>query len=149
MSAENTEQVVVLDIKSVEKILEIIRTKGKDSVAIICHDQPDPDCLASALAVQSIVESIGKTSTIYYGGEIPYTQNSVMMNVLNISTVKLEIDEEESIQNIKNAIVNSLIVVIDTSCCFGKENNVSLSPFIDKNIKADIVIDHHLINPYL
>lgn len=152
MSAENIEQASTQDSKIVEKILEAIKAKGKDNVAIICHDQPDPDCLASALAIQSIVESIGKTSTIYYGGEIPYTQNSVMMNVLNISAIKLEIDEEneeESIQQIKSNIDNSTIVVVDTSCCFGKENNTGLYQFIEKDLKADVVIDHHTVNPYL
>jgi len=102
--------------------------------------------------VQSIVESIGKTSTIYYGGEIPYTQNSVMMNVLNISAIRLEIDEdneEESIQQVKSNIENSSIVVVDTSCCFGKENNTGLHQFIEKDIRADVVIDHHTLNPYL
>lgn len=143
---------ITVDVKSVEKLVGVLRDVKKDNVAIICHDQPDPDCLASALAIQSIVESVGKTSTIYYGGEIPYTQNSVMMNVLNIHAIKLEVDEEneeESLQQIKLNLEKSAIVVVDTSCCFGKENNTGLMPFIDKDRKPDIVIDHHTNNPYL
>jgi len=146
------DSVQVIDNKLAEKIILTLKEKGKETVAIICHDQPDPDCLASALAVQSIVESVGKTSTIYYGGEIPYTQNSVMMNVLNITAIKLEIDEDnedESLQQIKSNLEKSMIVVVDTSCCFGKENNTGLLPFIEKERKPDIVIDHHTINPYL
>lgn len=142
----------VIDSKLSEKLISALKEKGKDNVAIICHDQPDPDCLASALAVQSVVEFVGKTSTIYYGGEIPYTQNSVMMNVLNITAVKLEIDEdneEESLQQIKSNLEKSLIVVVDTSCCFGKENNTGAFPFLDKDRKPDVVIDHHTSNPYL
>lgn len=150
MSEQDSLQVI--DIKLADRLISVLKEKGKENVAVICHDQPDPDCLASALAVQSIVESVGKTSTIYYGGEIPYTQNSVMMNVLNITAVKLEIDEdneEESLQQIKANLERSLIVVVDTSCCFGKENNTGLLPFIDKDKKPDIVIDHHTSNPYL
>lgn len=142
----------ILDIKCVEKWISLLKDSNKNHVAIICHDQPDPDCLASSLAIQTIIESFGKTSTIYYGGEIPYTQNSVMMNVLNISTSRLEIDEdneEESIQQIKSSLDNSFIIVVDTSCSFGKENNTGFSLFADKSKKADVVIDHHINNPYL
>lgn len=152
MTVEQENSIVTIDLKSVEKWLSALKATNKNSIAIICHDQPDPDCLASAMAMQAIVESIGKVSTIFYGGEIPYTQNSVMMNVLNISATKLEVDEdneEESIQQIRESILNSFVVVVDTSCNFGKENNTSLALFIDKDKKADAVIDHHSINPYL
>lgn len=82
----------------IEKIVSIIDKYNE--VTIICHDQPDPDCLASAFAVQSIAQSMGKNSVIYYGGEIPYTQNSVMMNVLNITAIKLDNEDEDDEESI-------------------------------------------------
>jgi len=147
---EQTIESIKLELSIVEAWAKIF-DKG-ESFAIICHDQPDPDCLASALAVQILAQSKGKIANIYYGGEIPYTQNSVMMNVLNISATKLESDEEneeESIQQIKDTIDKSVIIVVDTSCSFGKENNIGLSQFIGKDRKPDAVIDHHTVNPHL
>lgn len=147
---EQTIESIKLDTSAVDAWIKIF-DKG-DYFAIICHDQPDPDCLASALAVQILAQSKGKIANIYYGGEIPYTQNSVMMNVLNISATKLESDEEneeESIQQIKETIDKSVIIVVDTSCSFGKENNIGLSQFIVKDRKPDAVIDHHTANPHL
>lgn len=145
-------EITTLDKKAAEGLIKLFESKQKNSVAIICHDQPDPDCIASAMAVSMIADSYGLTSTIYYGGEIPYTQNSVMMNVLNINAIKLEIDEdneEESAQLIRNALEKSYVVVVDTSCGFGKENNTGIAAFIDKDRKADVVIDHHSPNPSL
>jgi len=143
-------ELITLDKKSAEGLCNLFSSKEKTSVAIICHDQPDPDCIASAMAVSLIAENYGLSSTIYYGGEIPYTQNSVMLNVLNISAVKLETDEdneEESAQIIKTALEKSYIVVVDTSCGFGKENNTGVALFVGKDRKPDVVIDHHTPNP--
>lgn len=147
MSDQQTENIKI-DHKIVEKWLSII-DKNND-ISIICHDQPDPDCLASAFAIQTLAQSKGKNAVIYYGGEIPYTQNSVMMNVLNISAIKLEVDEdneEESTQQIKDNIKKSCVIVVDTSANFGKENNTGVFNFLEKDRKPDVVIDHHTINP--
>jgi len=147
MGDQQTENIKI-DTKVVEKWLSII--DKNDDISIICHDQPDPDCLASAFAIQTLAQSKGKNAVIYYGGEIPYTQNSVMMNVLNISAIKLEVDEdneEESTQQIKDNIKKSCVIVVDTSANFGKENNTGVFAFLEKDRKPDAVIDHHTINP--
>lgn len=141
----------IIDTKAVEKFLSIL--DKNDDISIICHDQPDPDCLASAFAIQALAQSRGKNAVIYYGGEIPYTQNSVMMNVLNISAIKLEVDEdneeEELTQQIKDNIKKSSIIVVDTSAGFGKENNTGIFGFLEKDRKPDAIIDHHTTNPYV
>lgn len=36
---------------------------------------------------------------------------------------------------------------MDTSACFGKENNTGIFPYLEKDKKPDIVIDHHSLNP--
>jgi len=125
------------------KYIDLIKNTEKDSVSIICHDQPDPDCLASAMAIKYIVESFDKTATIYYGGEIGHTQNRIMINVLDISLNKLDKDdEEESRESIIEAIEQSFIIVVDTSN-FKKENCTSIKHFVEKDKEPDLVIDHH------
>lgn len=124
-----------------------LMTGEKKKVAIICHDQPDPDCLASALAMKEIASSLGLESHIFYGGEIPHTQNRVMINVLNITATKLD-KEDDSFDSIKQIIEDSYIVVVDTSN-FLKENCQSISGFVDKGSNAHVHIDHHALNPNL
>lgn len=57
-----------------------------DSLVIVCHDNPDPDCLASALALEAIASDQGVDDvTISYGGEISHQQNRAFVNMLDIS----------------------------------------------------------------
>ena len=51
-------------------------------VSIICHDNPDPDALASGLAVQKLVEFYGHEAKIYHGGLVEHQQNRAMKNLL-------------------------------------------------------------------
>jgi len=121
----------------------------KDSdkhIAIVCHDQPDPDCLASAMAVESIAKHFGLSATIYYGGELAHTQNRVMVNVLNIVTQRLDEEDEDVLESMKEAISNSLIVLVDTAN-FGKENCSRISGVVEKGRDPDLIIDHHELNP--
>ncbi|WP_114575668.1 bifunctional oligoribonuclease/PAP phosphatase NrnA [Saliphagus sp. LR7] len=56
-----------------------------DSLAVVAHDNPDPDCLASALALETIAEREGVDRTaIVYGGEISHQQNRAFVQVLEI-----------------------------------------------------------------
>lgn len=132
----------------------IIKETDQGSVAIICHDQPDPDCLASAMAVKVIAEHFGKTATIYYGGELGHTQNRIMVNVLDINAYKLDSEDDEDAKNATcSYLSNSLIVLVDTSH-FGSENCQGITSFVDKETEPDMVIDHHDLNqkrtcPYL
>lgn len=122
------------------------------SISIFCHDQPDPDCLASAMAVAQIAHHYGKKPTIYYGGEIGHTQNRIMVNVLDISAIKLDADdEEETLVDVADAIKDSFVIVVDTAF-FGSENCQGVKAFVDlENSKSepDLVIDHHELNPKL
>lgn len=127
--------------------LSSLQNTDKDTISIICHDQPDPDCLASAMALRVVAEHFGKNARIYYGGELGHTQNRIMVNVLDMNLVKLDSDEDEdSTENIKSFIKNSFIAVVDTSN-FKSENCSAIKPFVDDCVKPDLVIDHHEINP--
>ena len=128
--------------------LSFLKSGKKDHVAIICHDQPDADCLASAMAMQSIAEFYGLSSGIYYGGELSHTQNRVMVNVLNISASKIGEDEEdeETRKRIIDIFENSYLVLVDVAC-FGKQPCETISMFVPKDREPDLVIDHHDLNP--
>jgi nanoRNase/pAp phosphatase (c-di-AMP/oligoRNAs hydrolase) len=129
--------------------LEFLKGGEKDHVAIVCHDQPDPDCLASALAMQAIASHFGLASTIYYGGEIGHTQNRVMVNVLNIVSQRFDLDDtdEDSKRQIEDRLQKSYIVLVDVAH-FGRQPCEAVGGFV-KDREPDLVIDHHEPNPKL
>lgn len=124
-----------------EADISSLKTGMKEHVSIICHDKPDSDCLASAMGLQAIAEHLGLKSTIYWGGDITHTQNRVMMNVLNIHTIKLDKDDENT-ESIKKNLESSYIILVDTPN-FGTANCLAISDFVTKDRKPDLIIDHH------
>lgn len=99
-----------------------------DKITIQCHDNPDPDALASAYGLFRYFESKGKSSRIIYGGRSPIQKANIrlMMDELGI--------EAEYIKD-KDIPVEGLLITVD---CQYKEGNVT--PY-----KADdiAIIDHH------
>lgn len=102
--------------------------EATDSLAIVCHDNPDPDCLASALALEAIANDhdVGEL-TITYGGEISHQQNRAFVNMLDISLQTLSntsVDEYESVS-------------------FVDHTRPGANTEIPASVTPDIVIDHH------
>lgn len=102
--------------------------QGDRSLAIICHNNPDPDCLASALALKYIAEENGiKDVNIYYDGKVSHQQNRAMINLLEIP---IEPYETGSLSE------SDLLAFVDHAVP-GRNNE--LPP--EKSI--NVVIDHH------
>ncbi|OLZ41004.1 phosphoesterase [Natrinema saccharevitans] len=102
--------------------------EATESLAIICHDNPDPDCLASALALEAIARDHGIESvTIAYGGEISHQQNRAFVNLLDISLRTLESTELSE--------YDSIGYVDHSSPGANTEVPASVTP--------DVVVDHH------
>jgi Exopolyphosphatase-related proteins len=59
-------------------------------VAIVTQDNPDPDSIASAVALQAIVEAVGAEAVILYGGEIGQQENRAFVNLLGIDLEHFE-----------------------------------------------------------
>ncbi len=99
-----------------------------DSVAIVCHDNPDPDCLASALAFERIAQASGVSeTTIVYGGELSHQQNRAFVNMLSIDLVH---GTEFSIEAVE------YVAFVDHSRIGGNST-------IDPDVSPDAVVDHH------
>ena len=99
-----------------------------DSLAIVCHDNPDPDCLASALALEAIArEHDVDEVTITYGGEISHQQNRAFVNMLNISLRTLsrtDIGEYDSVG-------------------FVDHTRPGANTEVPARVTPDVVVDHH------
>ncbi|KDE59379.1 phosphoesterase [Halostagnicola sp. A56] len=99
-----------------------------DSLTIVCHDNPDPDCLASALALERIAKhnGVNETRTVY-GGEISHQQNRAFVNMLNIE-----------ITPIRNASITE-----DDSLAFVDHAVPGRNTQVPSSIEPTIVVDHH------
>ncbi|EFW90933.1 phosphoesterase RecJ domain protein [Haladaptatus paucihalophilus DX253] len=115
-------EVAVGEAEELETVLE-----DTDSLAIVCHYQPDPDCLASAYALQWIAARNGVTNTdIFYQGHITHQEIRSFIGIFDIS-----------LQEIDDASLESydIVAFVDHSIS-GTE--VEIPPTVD----ADVVIDN-------
>lgn len=108
-----------------KKILE--KTKN---LAIIMHDNPDPDAMSSAYALKAIAESFNVETDIYYGGEIGHEGNKMMVELLEWNFKKITEHKKYVLRKYDK------IALIDMP-------NISNTTIYPSEIKPDIIIDHH------
>ncbi|QLG64233.1 DHH family phosphoesterase [Halorarum salinum] len=119
-----------------ETKLETVRTLQDllaegDELWIVCHNNPDPDCLASALALGHIAADVGiDEQHILYCGAISHQQNRAFVNLLEIDLRPFDPDD------VVDRPEGSLLALVDHSVP-GANNE------IPAGTPVDVVIDHH------
>ncbi len=109
-----------------DEMLEWLQGTGK--TIIIIHDNPDPDCLASAMALRHLLAmKLSRNATIAFSGMIARSENLAMAKELEITLTPLETVDLDDF---------SAVCMLDTQP--GTGNN-SLPP----ERRVDVVIDHH------
>ncbi|WP_324757381.1 DHH family phosphoesterase [Haloarcula sp. GH36] len=104
---------------------------ASEELTIVCHNNPDPDCLASALALGRLAASAGiDERRILYSGDITHQQNRAFVNLLD---VELKSFDERLIADRPEG---SLLAFVDHS--IPGANNA-----VPEGTAVDIVIDHH------
>jgi len=114
------------------EVLRRLSDENSAKVLIVCHDNPDPDALASALAMKHLCDSMGHSSTIIHGGMIEHQQNRAMVRLLNMDLRKLILDWE--IEDLLNE--SDIVLCVDFS--HPGANNI-----LPESCVPHIVIDHH------
>ncbi|DAC52450.1 MAG TPA: hypothetical protein HA359_05395 [Candidatus Poseidoniaceae archaeon] len=104
-------------------------------VTIFCHDNPDPDALASALAMNELFVTHGHVSQIVHGGMIEHHQNQAMVKELEIPVRRLILDWE--ITDLINE--SDIIIAVD----FHRPGANNIMP---KDCIPHIIIDHHSVD---
>ena len=69
-------------------------------IAIVTHDNPDPDSIASAAALQAIAAHLGVEADILYFGDIGHQENRAFVNLLEIELTPfddVDIDDYDTI----------------------------------------------------
>ncbi|MFQ6137048.1 MAG: DHH family phosphoesterase [Candidatus Hydrothermarchaeales archaeon] len=120
-----------LDVSKKFKKLKQILSEISNGLAIVVHNNPDPDSIASALTLKRIAEGYGKSADIIYGDEIGHEENRALVNLMGI--------ELKHASEVDDFGKYSKIALVDTA--IPESNNP-----LPRNIVPDIVIDHHQIN---
>ena len=111
------------DLSEFEKILD-----GASHLLIIVHTNPDPDAIASALALKHIVDKqYGIETSIGYSGTVARAENRAMVRELKVQMKQL---------SKINWSKYDRIALVDTQP--GAGNNA-----LPENIHCNIVLDHH------
>jgi nanoRNase/pAp phosphatase (c-di-AMP/oligoRNAs hydrolase) len=104
------------------QILKTIKTLG-----ILVHDNPDPDSIASALALKQIAASVDTEAEIVYHGEISRPENRAFVNLLDINLIHVDAI---------NPSDYDMLALVDTGTPGANNPLVSLD-------NVGIIIDHH------
>lgn len=101
---------------------------GLDSLAVVSHDNPDPDAIGSGIALARLAEAAGCEATVCYFGDISHQENRAFVNVLDLDLCNIEtpadLDEFDG------------LALVDHS-------RPGVNDQLPEDTAVDVVIDHH------
>jgi nanoRNase/pAp phosphatase (c-di-AMP/oligoRNAs hydrolase) len=101
---------------------------GRGRILIVVHDNPDPDSLASAMALRHLFAvRLNREAVIAFSGMIGRSENLAMAKLLQIPLTPFPLIELKMFQ---------VICLLDTQPETGNNS-------LPKGTKVDVVIDHH------
>lgn len=112
------------------KLSEWLKKLGNKNLGIVIHDNPDPDAMASALALQKIAEHHEVRTKILYHGEIGHQENKAFVNLLGIDLNRMEEHDVEEF--------NELALV---DCAVPGANNM-----LKEGQHIGLIFDHHPVS---
>ncbi|UPM43143.1 DHH family phosphoesterase [Halocatena salina] len=98
-------------------------------LAVVMHDNPDPDAIASALALVDLAERVNCSADACYSGDITHQENRALVNVLDYDLLHFASDEIDLSEYGGIALVDHARPGVNDPLPPGTE--------------VDIVIDHH------
>jgi nanoRNase/pAp phosphatase (c-di-AMP/oligoRNAs hydrolase) len=118
-------------VRELAGIIGALKEHEEARLAIVVHDSPDPDAIASALALKHIARHEGVAADIMYRGEIGHHVNRAFVNILGIEMKRIV--QPEDLQGYqKRALVDARL------------------PGVNNPLPAEggvnIIIDHHAGN---
>ncbi|MFW5973865.1 MAG: DHH family phosphoesterase [Natrialbaceae archaeon] len=109
-------------------LLSTIRSLSKP-LAVIAHDNPDPDAIASAVGLVDIAESVGVPAEACYFGDITHQENRALVNLLDLSLYPLETESFDPDDYGAIALVDHAQPGVNDS--------------LPEGTAVEIVVDHH------
>lgn len=117
----------MMNEKKLRRLIERERSRG-GKMAIVLQTNPDPDCIASGVALKLYSKRFGIDADIVYDGIIGHPQNKALVNLLGVEML------EAAHVNFADYRWFALVDVATSSNC-------ALPP----SIIPTIVIDHHAV----
>ncbi|GCF14752.1 DHH family phosphoesterase [Haloarcula mannanilytica] len=108
---------------------QVLRTID-DHLAVVTHDNPDPDAIASAVALGALAERAGCEVTVCYYGEISHQENRAFVNLLEFDLLNLDADSPDELAAFDG------FALVDHS-------RAGVNDQLPSDTPIDIVIDHH------
>ena len=108
-------------------LLETLR-ELRGPLAVVTHDNPDPDAIAAALALVVVAEAAGVDAEPCYFGDISHQENRALVNLLDIDLRNLE--EPGQIEEYDG------VALVDHS-------RPGVNDSLDPETSIDVVVDHH------
>ncbi len=99
-----------------------------DRIAIVTHDNPDPDAIASAIALARIARDVGCEPDVCYYGDISHQENRAFVNLLDFDLRNLDADSDLSVYD--------AFALVDHS-------RPGVNDQLPPETEVDVVIDHH------
>jgi nanoRNase/pAp phosphatase (c-di-AMP/oligoRNAs hydrolase) len=113
--------------RRMRKLLDVLRDLD-GPLAVVTHDNPDPDAIASALALARIAEFVGTDADACYFGDISHQENRALVNLLDIRMRNL--DSEADLAGYDG------IALVDHS-------RPGVNDGLPEGTPVDVVVDHH------
>ena len=97
-------------------------------LAVVMHDNPDPDAIASALGLVRMAARVGLSADACYFGNISHQENRAMVNLLDLELV--ELDDADAVDEYGG------VALVDHS-------RPGINDGLPEDTEVDIVVDHH------
>jgi nanoRNase/pAp phosphatase (c-di-AMP/oligoRNAs hydrolase) len=99
-------------------------------LGVFMHDNPDPDAIASAVALCRIAETVGVESEPCYFGDISHQENRAFVNLLDLDLRDFDSDDDLDLSEF------GAIALVDHS-------RPGVNDQLPEGTPIDIVVDHH------
>ncbi|GAA0677875.1 DHH family phosphoesterase [Natronoarchaeum mannanilyticum] len=99
--------------------------ESRDRMAILTHDNPDPDSIASATALQAVAAHLDVEADIFYMGDIGHQENRAFANLLGI-----ELNDWDEVEDVDQY---DTIALVDHA----------KSAEFQVDLDIDVLIDHY------
>jgi len=101
---------------------------GIERLLVLAHDNPDPDAIASGVALAELARVAGCAVDVCYYGEISHQENRAFVNVLGLDLVNLDPDDDLSAYD--------GIALVDHS-------RPGVNDQLPADVSVDVIVDHH------
>jgi nanoRNase/pAp phosphatase (c-di-AMP/oligoRNAs hydrolase) len=98
-------------------------------LAVVMHDNPDPDAIASAVTLRTLAERAGLDADACYYGDISHQENRALVNLLGYDLVNLDPDDDPRETYDGFALVD--------------HSRPGVNDQLPTDTVVDVVVDHH------